>query len=426
MDRFVIRGGHKLSGTVTISGAKNASLPLMVACLLTGEDVELTNVPRLRDVSTMMAVIKAIGVKVDWTGPNSMKINASGDLHFEAPYDLIKTMRASFLVLGPMLARSGKARVALPGGCAIGSRPVDLHLKGFEKLGAKITLGHGYVEAKASKLVGATIYLDFPSVGATENLMMAAAHAQGTTVIRNAAREPEIDDLATILMNMGVSVEGAGTDEIIVKGTKKFHGTKHEVIPDRIEAGTFMIAAAITKGKIKIKSARFDHLEALIAKLEQAGVTFLKEKDDIKVEMDERPKPLSIKSLPYPGLPTDLQPQMMALLSLGRGTSDVTETVFENRFMHVPELKRMGADLQMNDRTVIVNGVKELSGAPVMASDLRNGAALILAALAAKGKTELQRVYHVDRGYEGIEKKLTGLGAKIERLSEGGAAAKAE
>jgi len=416
MDKFVIKGGKKLSGSVDINGAKNSTLPILAGAILSGDNVMIKNIPDLKDVRTMMDVLRSIGLRLteDFES-RELHIKPSEKLNIETPYELIKQMRASFFVLRPLLARMGKARVALPGGCAIGTRPVDIHLKGLEKLGAKIILGHGYVEASASKLVGDNVYLDFPSVGATENIMMAATLAEGKTLIENAAKEPEIDDLAAFLNTLGAKIKGAGTDVIEITGVKSLGGGTHSIIPDRIEAGTFMVAAAMTGSNIKINNVRLDHLEAVIAKLQDAGVSFYKTGTTIEVAAPERLKPVNIKSFPYPGFPTDMQPQFMAAMTLAKGTSCIQETIFENRFMHVAELKRMGANVQIKDRSVIVEGVKHLSGAPVMASDLRAGAALVLAALAASGKSEILRVYHIDRGYESFEKKLAGLGADISR-----------
>ncbi|MEZ7891776.1 MAG: UDP-N-acetylglucosamine 1-carboxyvinyltransferase [Candidatus Wallbacteria bacterium] len=416
MDKFVIKGGKKLSGKIEVSGAKNAALPIMAAAILAQDNVKLKNVPDLKDVRTMIDVLKSLGMIVtDDFEAGEVALKVDTKLNSEAQYDLIKQMRASFVVLGPLLARFGKARVALPGGCAIGSRPVDIHLKGLEKLGAKIVLGHGYVDAMCNKLTGNRIYLDFPSVGATENIMMAATLAEGKTFIENAAKEPEIDDLAAILNKMGAKIKGSGTDIIEIQGVKSLKGVTHSVVADRIEAGTFMVAAAITGGHLKIKNARIDHLESVIAKLQDAGVEFYKDGEYIEVVGPERMNAVSIKSLPYPGFPTDMQPQFMAAMTLARGTSCVQETVFENRFMHVAELKRMGANLQIKDRSVIIEGVKALSGAPVMASDLRAGACLVLAGLAASKVTEIQRIYHIDRGYDQLEKKLAKVGADIKR-----------
>lgn len=416
MDKFVIKGGKKLNGTVSISGAKNSTLPILAGAILSGDNVLIRNIPDLKDVRTMMDVLRSLGLRLtEDFDSRELHIKPSEKLNIEAPYELIKQMRASFFVLGPLLARMGKARVALPGGCAIGTRPVDIHLKGLEKLGAKIILGHGYVEASATKLVGNNVYLDFPSVGATENIMMAATLAEGTTLIENAAKEPEIDDLAVFLNTLGAKIKGAGTDIIEVTGVKSLKGGTHSIIPDRIEAGTFMVAAAMTGGRVKIENVRLDHLEAVIAKLQDAGVSFYKSGTTIEVAAPERLKPVNIKSFPYPGFPTDMQPQFMAAMTLAKGTSCIQETIFENRFMHVAELKRMGANLQIKDRSVIIEGVKHLSGAPVMASDLRAGAALVLAALSAAGTSEILRVYHIDRGYESFEKKLIGLGADISR-----------
>ncbi len=416
MDKFVIKGGKKLSGTIDVSGAKNSTLPILAGAILSGDNVMIKNIPDLKDVRTMMDVLRAIGLRLTENFESKeLHIKPSEKLNIEAPYELIKQMRASFFVLGPLLARLGRARVALPGGCAIGTRPVDIHLKGLEKLGAKIILGHGYVEASASKLIGNNIYLDFPSVGATENIMMAATVAEGTTFIENAAKEPEIDDLAIFLNTLGAKIKGAGTDVIEITGVKALRGGTHSIIPDRIEAGTYMTAAAITGGRIKINNVRLDHLEAVIAKLQDAGVAFYKEGTTIEVIGPEKLKPVNIKSFPYPGFPTDMQPQFMAAMSIARGTSCIQETIFENRFMHVAELKRMGANVQIKDRSAVIEGVKHLSAAPVMASDLRAGAALVLAALAATGTSEILRIYHIDRGYEFIEKKLSAIGAEISR-----------
>lgn len=424
MDKFIIKGGKKLSGKVEVNGSKNSTLPIMAGAILAGDIVKIKNVPDLKDVRTMAEVLRSLGMTVDSdTTSKELILMVKSRLNSEAQYDLIKQMRASFVVMGPLLARFGKARVALPGGCAIGTRPVDIHLKGLEKMGAKIILGHGYVDASATKLVGARIYLDFPSVGATENIMMAATLAEGRTFIENAAKEPEIDDLANFLNKMGAKVRGAGTDVIEVVGVKSLKGAHHSVIPDRVEAGTFMAAAAITGSHIKIRNVRIEHLESVIAKLQDAGVEFYKDGENIEVVGPERLKAINIKSLPYPGFPTDMQPQLMAALTIARGTSCIQETIFENRFMHVAELNRMGANVQIKDRNVVVEGVKSLSGAPVMASDLRAGACLVLAALAASGKTEILRVYHIDRGYEGFEKKLSKLGADIKRDRESSLAA---
>jgi UDP-N-acetylglucosamine 1-carboxyvinyltransferase len=416
MDKFVIKGGKKLNGTVSISGAKNSTLPILAGAILSGDNVLIRNIPDLKDVRTMMDVLRSLGLRLtEDFDSRELHIKPSEKLNIEAPYELIKQMRASFFVLGPLLARMGKARVALPGGCAIGTRPVDIHLKGLEQLGAKIILGHGYVEASATKLIGNNVYLDFPSVGATENIMMAATLAEGKTLIENAAKEPEIDDLAVFLNTLGAKIKGAGTDIIEITGVKSLKGGTHSIIPDRIEAGTFMVAAAMTGGRVKIENVRLDHLEAVIAKLQDAGVSFFKSGTTIEVVAPERLKPVNIKSFPYPGFPTDMQPQFMAAMTLAKGTSCIQETIFENRFMHVAELKRMGANLQIKDRSVIIEGVKHLSGAPVMASDLRAGAALVLAALSATGTSEILRVYHIDRGYESFEKKLNSLGAEISR-----------
>jgi len=420
VDKIILQGGKSLAGEVSVSGSKNAALPVLISSLLTSEPCTYQGVPHLADIRTTLKLLSGLGDKYDnqsWLkGADDLTLQANRIDKFEAAYDLVKTMRASFLVLGPLLARFGRARVSTPGGCAIGARPINLHLKGLEALGATIEQSHGYVEANASRLRGAKIYLDLPSVGATENLMMAATLAEGTTIIENAAKEPEIDDLASVLNEMGARVQGSGTDIIQIEGVDALHGTTHRIIPDRIEAGSFVIAAAITGGDVLVRGARADHLEAFLIKLKEAGVVYTGGEVGIKVERNGNIKSVDVTTLPYPGFPTDLQAQMMALMAVADGVSIITETIFENRFMHAQELDRMGAQIQLEGNRAVVRGVHELSGAPVMASDLRASVALLLAGLVANGTTEVSRVYHLDRGYEQIEKKLLRLGARIERV----------
>ena len=415
MDKIVIHGGQRLKGEVLVSGAKNAALPLLFATLLTAGQHRLSNVPQLRDIDTVARLLTTLGAKVEWRD-GLFAVDADAIQSVEAPYDLVRTMRASVLVLGPLLARYGHARVSLPGGCAIGARPINLHLKGLEAMGAKITLDHGYVEARARRLHGARIYLDTPTVGGTENLMMAAALAKGTTVLENAAREPEIVDLANALNAMGGRVTGAGSDTVAIEGVDELRPLDYAVMPDRIEAGTFMVAAAITRGDVKVKGAVAADLEALVAKLQATGTEIIEEADGLRVKGPRRIESVDIKTQPHPGFPTDMQAQFMALMTLGQGTSVISENVFENRFMHVCELQRMGADISIEGHTATVKGVKELTGAPVMATDLRASASLILAGLAADNTTEVRRIYHLDRGYERIEEKLQKLGADITRV----------
>jgi UDP-N-acetylglucosamine 1-carboxyvinyltransferase len=417
MDKILITGGKKLKGEVTISGSKNAALPIQVATLLTDAECTLLNMPQLRDIATMNEVLRAIGMNIKGKKDN-YAYQAKGKLKNMAPYDLVKTMRASVLVVGPLLARLGEAKVALPGGCAIGLRPINIHLDGFKKLGAKVEIKEGYVILKAKKLVGSLMTLDFPSVGATENLMMAAVLAEGRTRIENAAREPEIVDLADFLNTLGAQVSGAGTGVITIKGVRELGGGAHAVIPDRIETGTFMVASAITGGDIRIKNGRLDHLTALVEKLKMTGVEIEERDGDILVDGSPKIKPVEVETMPYPGFPTDMQAQLMSLMSITPGTSIFTETIFENRFMHVGELQRMGADIVLKGNSAFVKGVPSLSGAQVMATDLRASAALILAGLVAKGETEISRIYHLDRGYERIEVKLAKLGAKIKRIKD--------
>ncbi|HEU4340794.1 MAG TPA: UDP-N-acetylglucosamine 1-carboxyvinyltransferase [Candidatus Binatia bacterium] len=420
MDKIIINGGRRLEGEVFVSGSKNAALPILISSLLTPEPCVYQRVPNLLDIHTTLKLLAGLGVAVDkqaWlTGSGDLVLRAQRVENFEASYDLVKTMRASFLVLGPLLARFGHARVSTPGGCAIGTRPVNLHLKGLAEMGATILQIHGYVEAKAEKLRGARIYLDLPSVGATENLMMAATLAEGTTVIENAAKEPEIEDLARVLNLMGGKIVGAGSDIIRIDGVSSLTGVTHRVIPDRIEAASFIIAGALTGGEVVVKDARSEHLDAFLIKLKEAGVSITPDGGAIRITGNGRIKSVDVTTLPYPGFPTDLQAQMMVLMAVADGVSVITETIFENRFMHAQELDRMGADIRLEGNRAVVRGVKELSGAPVMATDLRASVSLILAGLVANGKTEVSRVYHLDRGYEHIEKKLLALGAAIQRV----------
>ncbi|MCK4536809.1 MAG: UDP-N-acetylglucosamine 1-carboxyvinyltransferase [Desulfuromonadales bacterium] len=415
MDKIIIHGGRCLQGSVSASGAKNAALPLMFATLLAPGPHRLGNLPRLRDIRTAEQLLTGLGARVQ-SENGTLQVTTDALNGKEAPYDLVRTMRASVLVLGPLLARCGRARVSLPGGCAIGARPINLHLKGLEAMGAEITLDHGYVEARAKRLQGARIYLDTPTVGGTENLMMAATLAQGTTVIENAAREPEISDLAVALCGMGARIEGAGSDTIVIEGVDSLGGMDHQVMPDRIEAGTYLIAAALTGGRIKVNNARPEHMEALLSKLEEAGAECSVEEDGILVAGPREILPVNIKTQPHPGFPTDMQAQFMTLMTLCSGSSMITETVFENRFMHVCELQRMGADITIEGHTATIKGVPGLLGAPVMATDLRASACLVLAGLAADNTTEISRIYHLDRGYESLEEKFRSLGADIERV----------
>ncbi|HEV8715260.1 MAG TPA: UDP-N-acetylglucosamine 1-carboxyvinyltransferase [Candidatus Binatia bacterium] len=416
MDKIVVRGGVPLRGEITVSGSKNAALPLLFASLLTGDECRLGRMPQLADVRTALRLLRDLGVQYDWLSDTEVALKAEAVHHLEAPYDLVKTMRASFLVLGPLLARFGRARVSTPGGCAIGARPVNIHLDGLQRLGASIRVQQGYVEAEAKRLRGARITLEFPSVGATENLMMAATLAEGTTILDNAAHEPEIEDLALMLNNMGARIDGAGSSTVIIDGVSTLHGAEHTVIPDRVEAGTFLIAGAMTSGEVLVRGSRGDHLQAFLTKLREAGASVEETADGLRVHGAGRPTSISLITQPYPGFPTDLQAQMMALLTLSDGQSMLTETIFENRFLHAQELARLGADIRVHGNTAEVRGVAFLSGAPVMATDLRASVSLILAGLAAQGVTEIARVYHLDRGYERIEEKLSQLGADIRRV----------
>lgn len=417
MERLIVKGGNRLVGTVKTSGAKNAVLPIIAASILGISPSRLDEIPALEDVRTICAVLECLGIKVDASEPHTLKIDSREITSCEAPYELVRSMRASFLVMGPLLARKGYARISQPGGCAIGTRPIDLHLKGFEALGVKIEQGHGYIEASAPEgMTGANIYLDFPSVGATENIMMAAAMAKGTTVLENPAEEPEIVDLANYLNQMGARVRGAGTNVITIEGVSELHGVQHSVIPDRIEAGTYMIAAAMTGGDVIIENVLPEHQKPLIAKLREAGALVEEDIDRIHVVGSGKLKAVDIKTLPYPGFPTDMQAQMMAMLSVAEGRSKITETVFENRFMHVVELNRMGANITTEGRSAVITGPAHLTGCTVRATDLRAGAAMILAGLVAEGATEICDIYHIDRGYEEIAAKLTRLGADIKRV----------
>lgn len=415
MQKIVIKGGISLCGEVQISGAKNAVLPLLFATLLAEGQSEICNVPALRDIDTAEALLNILGATTERVADCCL-VDVSAIRSVEAPYDLVKTMRASVLVLGPLLARCGHARVSLPGGCAIGARPIDQHLKGFEALGARITLDHGYVEAHAERLRGAHIIFDMPTVGGTENLLMAAVLAEGETIIENAAREPEIVQLAEALISMGAKIEGAGTAHISIKGVTSLKPLKITVMPDRIEAGTFMIAAAMTGGNLLVRGAQQPDQEVLLQKMAEAGVLIHPEEDGLRVIGPEKLLPVDIRTSVFPGFPTDMQAQFMAMMSLADGTSHISENVFENRFMHVCELQRMGADISIDGHSAVIRGVKQLLGAPVMATDLRASASLVLAGLAAENTTEVSRIYHLDRGYERIEEKLAGLGAWIERV----------
>ena len=416
MDKLLIRGGVPLSGEVRISGAKNAALPIMCAALLSQSPLRLTNVPHLRDVTTLLTLLGGMGVAVSLDEKLGLELDA-GRLHTPfAPYEMVKTMRASILVLGPLLARCGEARVTLPGGCAIGQRPVDLHIKGLQAMGADIRVEHGYIIATAKRLKGARIFTDLVTVTGTENLMMAACLAEGTSVIENAAREPEVVDLANCLKAMGANIEGAGTDLITIEGVSALSGAAHRVMPDRIETGTFLAAAAATGGSVRLRNTNARFLEAVVDKLREAGATITAEDDSILLEMDGAPRSVNLRTAPYPAFPTDMQAQFMALDCIARGTAVLTETIFENRFMHALELQRLGADIEISGNTAVVKGVPRLDGATVMATDLRASASLVIAGLVAKGETAIERIYHLDRGYECIEEKLSQLGARIRRV----------
>ncbi|MBK7531426.1 UDP-N-acetylglucosamine 1-carboxyvinyltransferase [Piscinibacter sp.] len=418
MDKLLIRGGRRLEGEVVISGAKNAALPELCAALLTAEPVTLTNVPRLQDVSTTLKLLRNMGAKAERSEaqPDTVALDAGPVSSPEAPYDLVKTMRASILVLGPLLARFGEATVSLPGGCAIGSRPVDQHIKGLQAMGADITVEHGYIIAKAKRLKGARITTDMVTVTGTENLLMAATLAEGETVLENAAQEPEIPDLAELLIAMGAKIEGHGTSKIRIQGVDRLHGATHRIVPDRIETGTFLCAVAAAGGDVVLRQARAAHLDAVIDKLREAGASIEAGDDWIRVRGGQRPRAVSFRTSEYPAFPTDMQAQFMALNCVAEGTSRVTETIFENRFMHVNELVRLGANIVVDGHTAVVQGVGGLSGAIVMATDLRASASLVIAGLVADGETVVDRIYHLDRGYDRMEAKLRGIGADIERI----------
>jgi UDP-N-acetylglucosamine 1-carboxyvinyltransferase len=416
MDKLVIEGGVPLAGEIAISGAKNATLPILTAALLTTEPLTVSNVPHLRDVTTMLNLLAQMGVRVSLDERSGVELSSARIAEPVAPYELVKTMRASVLVLGPLAARCGEARVSLPGGCAIGLRPVDQHLKGLQAMGAEVAIEHGYISVRAQRLRGARICMDLVTVTGTENIMMAATLASGTTVIENAAREPEVVDLAHCLNAMGARVRGAGSDVITIEGVDRLHGARYRVMPDRIETGTYLAAAAATGGSIRLTGARPDILDAVLEKLREAGAGITTGPDWVALETDGAPGAVNVRTAPYPAFPTDMQAQFMALDSIARGTALVTETVFENRFMHVQELKRLGADIEVEGNTAVVKGVAHLDGATVMATDLRASASLVLGGLIARGTTTVERVYHIDRGYERIEEKLAKLGARIRRV----------
>ncbi len=420
MDKLIIQGGNRLNGEVTISGAKNAALPILCASLLAETPLHLGSIAALKDIDTTIKLLGMMGVKIA-RNESEVTLDASDVTSFEATYEMVKTMRASILVLGPLLARFGTARVSLPGGCAIGSRPVDLHIKGLQAMGAAIHITHGYIQASTlhlpnRRLQGARYYMDMVTVTGTENLMMAAALAEGTTVLENAAKEPEVVDLAEMLIKMGAKITGAGTDVITIVGVEKLHGTTHNVVCDRIEAGTYMVAAAMTGGEVKLLNARADLLDAVIEKLREAGATVTSDANSITVKSDGKLNAVNIRTAPHPAFPTDMQAQFMALNTLATGVSKVTETIFENRFMHVQEMQRLGADISVDGNTALVQGVEYLDGAIVMATDLRASASLVLAGLVARGETVIERIYHLDRGYEKLEAKLNALGANVRRV----------
>ncbi len=421
MDKLLITGGNRLNGVVTVSGAKNAALPILCAALLAETPLHLSSIAALKDIDTTIKLLDTMGVKIARNG-DKVTLDASEVASFEATYEMVKTMRASILVLGPLLARFGNARVSLPGGCAIGSRPVDLHIKGLQAMGAAIHITHGYIQASTlhlpnRRLQGARYYMDLVTVTGTENLMMAAALAEGTTVLENAAKEPEVIDLAEMLIKMGAKITGAGTDVITIVGVEKLNGTTHNVVCDRIEAGTYMVAAAMAGGEVKLLNVQAHLLDAVIEKLREAGATVTHDADTITVKSDGKLKAVNIRTAPHPAFPTDMQAQFMALNAMAEGVSKVTETIFENRFMHVQELQRMGADISIDGNTALVKGVPMLDGATVMATDLRASASLVLAGLVARGDTVIERIYHLDRGYENLEAKLNALGADVKRIT---------
>ena len=415
MDKLLITGGNRLAGEMTISSAKNAALPILCAGLLTSEDLHLSNVPQLHDVQTMQKLLAQTGLKISQNG-GEWVLNGSDITRLEAPYDLVKTMRASILVLGPMVARFGEARVSLPGGCAIGSRPVDQHIKGLQALGAEVTIEAGYIHAKAKRLKGTRIVTDMITVTGTENLMMAASLAEGETVLENAACEPEVTDLAHLLVAMGAKIEGIGTNRLVIHGVEQLHGASHSVIADRIETGTFLCAVAATGGDLMLKNVRTDILDSALDKLREFGVQLTVGDNWLRAQMDKRPKAVNFRTTEYPGFPTDMQAQFMAVNTIADGSCHVTETIFENRFMHVQEMKRLGADIEIEGNTAMLKGVTKLVGAPVMATDLRASASLVIAALAAQGETLIDRIYHLDRGYDRMEVKLSAVGANIRRI----------
>jgi UDP-N-acetylglucosamine 1-carboxyvinyltransferase len=416
MQKLAIQGGYRLKGEVKISGAKNAALPIMCASLLTADALHLSNLPDMHDVKTMVRLLQQMGVRIE-SGVQSATFNADTVDKLEAPYDMVKTMRAAILVLGPLLTRFGEARVSLPGGCAIGSRPVDLHIKGLQAMGASIHIEHGYIHATAKRLQGARICFDLISVTGTENLMMAAVLAEGVTVLENAAREPEVVDLANCLIAMGAKIEGAGSDKITICGVEALHGAEYAVMPDRIESGTFLVAVAATGGQITLTGARADTLDNVLDKLREAGAVIDVIADRISIAMDGRPRAVNLRTAPYPAFPTDMQAQFMAMNAIAEGSSKVVETIFENRFMHVQELQRLGAQIEIEGNTAVIQGRAQLEGANVMATDLRASASLVIAGMVAQGETIVDRIYHLDRGYEHIEAKLSALGAVIRRLS---------
>jgi len=415
MDKLIITGGNRLFGEIPISGAKNAALPILCAGLLTADTVELSNVPRLHDVTTMLNLLRQMGLNAEQNG-ELVTLNGSGVGNFDAPYDMVKTMRASILVLGPLVARFGEARVSLPGGCAIGSRPVEQHIKGLQAMGAEITIEAGYIHAKARRLKGTRIVTDMITVTGTENLLMAATLAEGETVLENAAREPEVTDLANLLVKMGAKIDGIGTDRLVIHGVEKLHGASHAVIADRIETGTFLCAVAATGGDVTLTNTRSDILDAALDKLREAGAILTSGSDSIRIQMSSRPKGVNFRTTEYPGFPTDMQAQFMAVNCLAGDSSHIMETIFENRFMHVQELNRLGASIVTEGNTAFVKGVDKLVGAPVMATDLRASASLVIAGLAAQGETLVDRIYYLDRGYDRMEVKLSAAGANIKRV----------
>ncbi|WP_353154160.1 UDP-N-acetylglucosamine 1-carboxyvinyltransferase [Herminiimonas fonticola] len=415
MDKLLIQGGHRLSGEIAISGAKNAALPILCAGLLTADALQLSNVPHLQDVATMLKLLRQMGLHIEQDG-DTVTLNGSGIDKLEAPYEMVKTMRASILVLGPLLTRFGEAKVSLPGGCAIGSRPVDQHIKGLQAMGAEVTIEAGYIHAKAKRLKGARIVTDMITVTGTENLLMAAVLADGETILENAAREPEVTDLANLLVAMGAQIAGIGTDRLVIQGVERLHGASHAVIADRIETATFLCAVAAVGGDVTLRKARTDTLDVAFDKLREAGAILTAGDDWIRVQMSSRPKAVSFRTTEYPGFPTDMQAQFMAMNCIAEGSSQVVETIFENRFMHVQEMNRLGAAIAIEGHTAVINGVDKLVGAPVMATDLRASASLVIAAMAAEGETLIDRIYHLDRGYDRMEVKLSAVGAHIQRV----------